>query len=617
MFQLLRFGHVACLLGIALLVCGGCADGGRWGRSRKLPPEPTPQPASERDTILADTVGAQTLLGAAEPLRLRGFGVVIGLGDNGGSDCPSTIREYLLDYLARESAPRGASGRRPRFSPQRLIDSLDTAVVAVYGLVPAGAPRGSRFDLQVAAIGTQTRSLEGGVLLPCELKRFDVSAAGKGLVGGRTLGRARGLVFTNPFKGTDDSPTTQSARQGYVLGGGKTLEDRPVRLLMEEPSYWMARKIERRLNERFGQSPPIAEAMGRGYLMLTTPPSYAERPERFIELATHLCLENTPPYVERKLIELSQQLDGTDRRLNHVSLVWEGMGRTVIPHIQPLYANADGTIRFHAARAGLRLKDVTALSVMGEIAATTGDAHSLPAARELGQCGFRQAARYLIPLLDSDDLELRVAAYEGLLRHKHPAVQTQRFASVLDATQVNLMLDVVESNGKPLLYVRRTLEPRIAVFGHRTPMSLPLFYNHPDDRVTLNASEQQGDVAVLCRSRSGRFMSEPLMVPARVVDLVRALADLPVADRDEQIHGIGLGYAQVVEVLDALCEAGTIPARLVMERASISDLLGPAELPERPESDEVPLLLEEQTEADAADGDDGTAASDSNRQRRE
>ena len=101
---------------------------------------------------------------------------MIGLGANGGSDCPSTIREYLLEHLTREFASPDPGERRPDFTPQQMIDSLDTAVVAVHGLVPAGAPRGTRFDLQVQAVGTQTRSLESGVLVLCELKRFDVAS---------------------------------------------------------------------------------------------------------------------------------------------------------------------------------------------------------------------------------------------------------------------------------------------------------------------------------------------------------------------------------------------------------------------------------------------------------
>lgn len=336
--------------------------------------------------------------------------------------------------------------------------------------------------------------------------------------------------------------------------------------------------------------------MSKGYLTLTTPARYADDPSRFIELVAHLYLENTPQLIERKLGELSRQLDGPASTLHHISLVWEGMGRTVIPYVQPLYTHASPTVRFYAARAGLRLKDVNALTPTEQIAESPEHACRLLAVRELGECDYPQAGRRLARLLDSDDHELRVAAYEGLLNHKHPAVETHRFGSALDPTQFNLTLDVVESNARPLVYVRRTLEPRIAVFGPRMPLSLPLFYNHPDDWVTLNALEEHGDIAVLCRTRSGRLMTEPLMVPARVVELIRALADLPVKDDAGRIRGIGLDYARVVEVLDALCTSGAIPARLAVQTATGTDLLELAELPERPEGDELPLVTDERRE---------------------
>jgi hypothetical protein len=336
--------------------------------------------------------------------------------------------------------------------------------------------------------------------------------------------------------------------------------------------------------------------MSRGYLTLTTPPRYAEQPAHFVELATHLYLDNTPAGVERKLIELSKELDGPDRTLDHVSLVWEGMGRTVIPHIQPLYTHADPSVRFYAARAGLRLKDVNALEVMARIAESPEHACRLLAVRELGECDYPQAGQRLAGLLDSSDQEVRIAAYEGLLHHRHPAVETHHFRSALDPTQFSLTLDIVESNGRPLVYVRRTLEPRIAVFGRRTPISLPLFYNHPDDWVTLNALEERGDIAVLCRTASGRLIPEPVMVPARVVELIRALADAPLEDDHGGVRGIGLGYTRVVEVLDALCTSGAIPARLALQTTTVADLLGPTELPERPEADELPPPVDERPE---------------------
>jgi hypothetical protein len=616
MFRRRRSTEVVYTIGLLALLLSGCGDNG-WGRRKALPPEPEPRPLPVPHAVLGDTIGAHTLVGAGELQHLRGFGLVIGLGDSGGSDCPSTIREYLLDQLTRAFASPDPGERKPDFSPQEMIDSLDTAVVAVHGLVPAGARQGTPFDLQVQAIDTQTRSLEGGVLVLCELRHFDVASSGKGLVSGRALARGHGLVYTSAFAGADPSAAQQAVRRGYVLGGGKTLLDRTVRLLLQEPSYWMARKIERRINERFGQDPPVAHAMSRGYLTLTTPPRYADDPARFIELVTHLYLENAPGLVERKLSELSRQLDGPEGTLNHISLVWEGLGRTAIPHLQPLYTHADPAVRFYAARAGLRLQDVNALTPMGQIAESPEHPCRLLAVSELGECDYRQASRQLVRLLDSDDDEVRVKAYEGLLKHKHPAVKTQRFSSMLDPTQVSLALDVVESNGRPLVYVQRMLEPRIAVFGAQMPLSLPLFYNHPDDWVTLNALDEQSDIAILCRTRSGRLMSEPLMVPARVVELIRALADLPVKDDAGHVQGIGLDYARVVEVLDALCTSGAIPARLAVQTTGGVDLLGPAELPERPEGDEPSLLTDQPQAAGAGAARTATGTDDPDWQRPE
>lgn len=573
--------------GLLIAALAGCADG-NWGSKRDIPPEPPPKPRPAADNVLADTVGAYTLVGMGQPERLRGFGIVIGLGENGGSDCPTTIREYLLDYLAREMAPRDSAPFRPKYSAREMLDSLDTAVVAIHGLVPVGAPQGTRFDLQVEAVGTQTRSLAGGVLIPCELKRFDVAAEGKGLVSGRTLARARGLVFTSAEKPDAGPQDPHAQRRGYVLGGGKTLTDRNVRLMLQEPSYWTARKIERRINERFGQNPPVANAMSQGYLTLTTPPEFQDNPQRFLDLVTHLYLEITPARIEQKLQLLSRELDGSDETLNHVALVWEGLGRTVIPHIQALYEHASPAVRYYAARTGVRLKDVNALAPLARIAADPAHHCRLLATSDLGATDMPLAARRLAELLDDADNAVRIAAYEGLLNHPHPSVESRRFLSALDPTQINLTLDIVDSKAPPLIYVRRSLDPRIAVFGRDTSITLPLFYSHPRDLVTLNALEHQTEITLLWRSQSGAPGSEPLLLPPRVVELLDALGRPPnMSRRDKSPGGIGLNYARIVDLLQTLCEHGSIPAGLVLEEAPLADLLAPPERRERLETDHI------------------------------
>lgn len=573
--EIVRLVQVASLS----LLCGACGDL-NWDRSTKQP-ESKPARAEKPDPILDDTVGRRTLLSGAQPVILRGFGVVVGLGDNGGGECPTAVRDYLVDFFSREYAPQGAGGNKPKLSPARLLESSDSAVVTVTGIIPPGAPKGSTFDLQIEAVGARVKTLEGGVLLACELKQFDRAAGGAGLLAGKALARGRGGVFTNPF-GAQDSDT----RRGFVLGGGKTTEDRRTQVLMIEPSYANARRIQNRINERFGQRPPAASALTAAGLDLQTPREYARDPARFTALVTHLYIENAPAFVEKRLLELSDHLTDAGPSLEHAAWIWEAVGRAALPSVEKLYGHADVARRFHAARAGARLGDLRAVHVLTEIALAKDSQFALLAVRELGICTLANSAARLTPLLDSADQELRIAAYEALLAQNNPAISSRSFPCAMDMSLLSFSLDVVKSRGEPLIYIRRTREPRIAVFGEPSVVR-PLFYAHPEELVMLNATRPSDKIAVFCRTRSRKLMSEKILVGPRVVELILAMAEPPLRDEVGRVAGIGAHYSVVAQALGALCKDGTIAARLVVEQASTIDLLGPSEPVERPEVEET------------------------------
>lgn len=574
------------LVPAALLALGplaGCGDFSWFGR--RLPPEPKPGKSKPIDPVLADTIGTRTLLGNADPLLLRGFGVVVGLGEDGSSDCPSTIRKYLIEYLQKQfSLETHERQRQIDLTPARLIDSHDTAVVVVYGRVPPGSPRGTRFDVVVEALGNQTRSLEGGVLIPTEMRVFDVSAAGTGIVAGRTLAMARGPVFTNPFV-PQDAATHRNLRRGTVLGGGRTVIERDFRVLLEEPSYSMARRIERSLNERFGQNPPTALAMSMGYLEVRTPAEYAQAPERFLALLPRLYTENSPAFYERKLRELSRLINPDPRRLAQLSLIWEGIGPAALPTLRPLYEHPDPLIRFHAAQAGLRLHDASALAAMRAIASDRSHPYRLLAIGELAVAGLRGATPTLVALLDDPDAQIRIAAYEALREYGHPAIRSQRYVSIVDPSQTSLIFEQVRSAARPLIYIRRTTEPRIAVFGPVLPVVPPVFYAHHKDWVILSGQAGDDHLTIISRNRPGLHIPAPLEVEPRVDRLVHALAALPALDDAGKPEGIALPYSTIVEVLDALCRQKAIPAELVVEQPIVIEL--PRRRPERPEADET------------------------------
>ncbi len=588
----------------ALLALGpltGCGDFSWFGR--KLPPEPRPGPRRPIDPVLADTIGTRTLLGNADPLLLRGFGVVVGLGEDGSSDCPTTIRKYLIEYLQKQfSIEKARFKQQIDLTPAKLIDSRDSAVVVVYGQVPPGAPRGTRFDVVVEALGTQTRSLEGGVLIPTEMRLFDISAAGTGIVAGRTLAIARGPVMVNPFV-PDDAGARRDLRRGRVLGGGHTLSSRTVRMLLEEPSYSTARRIQRSLNERFGQNPPTSLAMSMGYLEVRTPASHADQPEHFLALLPRLYLDNSPAFYERKLRELSRLVTPDPRRLAQLSLIWEGIGPAALPALRPLYEHPDPLIRFHAAQAGLRLHDAAALEAMRAIASDRTHGYRLIAIGELAASGLRGAVPTLVALLEDPDAQVRIAAYEALRRFGHPSIRSIRYVSLVDPTQTSLILEQVRSHARPLIYIRRTLEPRIALFGTQVPVVPPVFYAHHKDWVILSGHVGASTLTIISRNRGKLRVPGPIQVEPRVDRLVHALAALPVLDDHGTPEGIALPYSTIVEVLDALCRQKAIPAELVVEQPIVIEL--PRRRPERPEAEE-PAPAPAGTSQPASPSQDGT-----------
>ncbi len=546
------------------------------------PSEPQPVAPIMKHPVLGGTIGAQSYLGSSEMQRLRGFGLVVGLGENGSSDCPTAVRDYLVEYITKQLGPR-IPGARRELSPSALIDSLDSAAVEVTGYVHAAAPHGSRFDLFVEALpGTSTKSLEGGLLIPCELRQFDASASGTGLMAGTVLGEAEGGVFVDMPAG-DAEPGSE--RRGVVLGGGRSKVDGSARLLLISPSYTAARRLERRILERFGQRPPVAEAMSKGYIELKTPSAYADRPARFIELVTHLYVDGSPGFLDQRMRDLAALLVSDATQRDHISLVWEAAGRTSIPRFQPLYTHADAGVRYYAARAGLRLGDSTAVPILAELAASPSSEFRLSATRELGDSDLPQAAGRLVTLLDAEDQDVRIAAYEGLLLHRHPSVRSRVFPSALAQSQLNFVLDVVASHAKPMIYVRRSRMPRIAVFGEKLAMTMPLFYSHPDDSVTVNAVDASGDVSVF--SKRGGKMSDPINVPPRVAELIAALADVPTKDDDGRVRGVGSSYSRVVQILAALTRDDTIHAPLILEQAGAVDASVPLLPPDRPEAEET------------------------------
>lgn len=546
--------------------------------------EPAAAAAKEIDPLVGDTVGYHTVYSGATPLQVRGFGVVSGLGTTGSTECPSAIREYLLEFMRREYQPGAGTLTRQRFSPQKLLDSPDCAVVDVTAVIPAGAPRGTFIDLQVSSLpGSGTQSLEGGLLLPCELRLFDVNASGTGLLQGRVVARGGGPVFVNPYTHPGEEGGVRNPRRGFVLGGGRTIEDRTAQLQMVEPSYPLARRIERRLNERFGPAPLVAEAMSQAYVLIHTPKSYIERPIEFLSVLPYCSMHEEEGFRERKLRELIELVRRKPELLERVALAWEALGRVAIPTLRTL--QADGSrLAYYAARSAARLGDAQSVGVLGEFARGADLSFAVPAVQEIGNRRLAYGAEQIVTLLNSRESTMRIAAYEALAKMGHPAIRRRVFPCAMDRGQAGVILDEVQTQGAPMIYFKRTRQPRLAVFGRidvRTPVMLSL----DEDRVTVTSDAGAKSLAVFARGRATGRLSQRITCGADVASLVQVLADPPLRDEEKKVRGLGLTYAEVLRVILELEQGRSIAADIVGESVDLNELLGPLPLPERAPTD--------------------------------
>ena len=165
------------------------------------------------------TIGSLCELEGYQAIQLRGRSLVWGLNGSGSNECPPSTRKYLLQYIRRMKPQRYLSDEFKKLNAEQLIDSLDTAVVEISGMVPAGAPKNTTFDVEVyIPWASQTTSLQGGRLMPTELQVVTMNIASK------TTAMAVGPIFINPFaQSGPDGTYRPDPRRGIILGGGISL----------------------------------------------------------------------------------------------------------------------------------------------------------------------------------------------------------------------------------------------------------------------------------------------------------------------------------------------------------------------------------------------------------
>jgi hypothetical protein len=574
MLNLDRFRLFAGVVFTAVAGCTTAVDNKRYDLGISPEDAPLANSAAYRDTI-----GSLGYFEGMAAMRVRGYGLVVGLGKNGSKECPRRIYDKLVQSIYKHqhvnSSPVGAK----EISPERLIEDLDTAVVIVTGEIPPAAVRGNRFDVLVTALpGTETKSLRGGRLYTTELEMYRDLPSGISVMG-RELGKAAGPVFLNPFS-DEQSATKANLLQGVIVNGGIVTQDRRVRFVLSQPSYRWARQVEARINAQFSGTPKTADAVSPSFISLNVPDEFSGDTEHFLELVRGLYLSHDPQFEAARARELAQEIIGPSAPHARIALCFEGLGRAASPVLSDLCENSKDYVSFHAAAAGLRLGDHVACDRMTLHAADQAGKFRFRAIEELGRAkGMAAAAVALRKLLDDSDPRIQVAAYEGLVAREDRTIESHRVA------EDNFWLDLVPSASKPFVYVKRQGQRRIALFGDGIRCQPPVLYRAPDGSITINAGPEDPTLTVLRTVVTSGTTSPPMPAPFELDKLVGLLGADPALDARGAAKGFGLDYGAIARALYHLCETQAVNATFVLEQPNVTELFGAAEAEGRAESE--------------------------------
>jgi flagellar basal body P-ring protein FlgI len=466
------------------------------------------------------------------PIPVQGYGLVAGLPGTGSGQCPPQIRAYLKQYILTQ-LPKDSF-----VSADRLIDSPDTAIVKIDGMMPPGGEKGEIFDVRVTVIpGTKATSLADGRLYTANLA---LGASSK------PIATAQGPVFIDVIDGT--KPTT-----GYILGGGTVLETYNLALNLYQPDFRLANMIRNRINEQFGDGTVSSSSTSTIHVQI--PPQYTLQKDRFVTMLKQLYINETPQHEAERAKQLINDL-GDGEKAAAAEIALEAVGRTEEPLILQSLDSGDPQSRFRAARCLLYLGDEQGLGVLRQTAIDSASPYRIEAIEAIALGAKRNdAVAILKQFLADSDLKVRIGAYEQLRRLDAPSISTFRIADDFD-------VDQIFSQGTKMIYVYRSGKPRIAIFGAPLTANHNIFIESADATVILNSPAENKYVSIMRKHPKRNAVLGPLKSDFDLVDIIRTLCE-PVVNKSSAKSrrlGLGLPYADTIAILQIMCTKGALEA---------------------------------------------------------
>jgi hypothetical protein len=490
-----------------------------------------------------DTIGSLGRYIVAETTGVRGIGIVAGLAGTGSSECPPSVRQELEKYIWQQVGT---------VNPRAVIDSLDTAVVEISGVIPALSMTADTFDLTLKPLSsTQTTSLDGGYLYTAELKEQSrLTNVEQFTRFSKTLATAYGPVYSSK---TDDI----SQRKWLVLGGGRVKQDSPVKLILNSPDFVTANVVRNRINERFG--PKTAVAVSTTEISLSIPAQYIDQKQRFLRLVESLMVAENPAIQNEYALTLIQKIISKSSDIENAAIALEGIGRPALDVIAPLLEHPDPDVRFYAAKCILNIGDSRGLSVIRMVAADEQSPYRLEAIRVIGRSAKRRdALPILTNALNDPHIQVRLEAYDALDLLNSPVISRKTVAGGA------FIIDNVVCSGPQMVYVSRQGLSKIVLFGSPIYCKKNLFIQSRDQSVTINSTPDAKYISVSRKHPNRPRVLGPLLCNYELSRLIRTLGELTDVKQSAAAQpGLAVPYSGIIEILEIMSIQNAIPAQFI------------------------------------------------------
>ncbi len=512
---------------VSLLVLLGC--GAPEKKKKQIEPY-EPQSEITQDSTISSFAEAFSY----SKVAVEGYGLVAGLNGTGSAECPPQIRTYLKKYILKNVSTND-------LNIDELINSSDTSVVQIYGVIPEASSKNQYFDLLVSPLpGSQTTSLKGGWLYESDLK-----IAGAFGVTLKVLASAQGPVYIDTL---GDDPNSDE-KTGYILAGGTVIEGYKAVLALKKPDFKIASLIRNRVNERFGNN--VAKAISEGIIEIKIPQKYNNQKKRFLQILSATYLTQTEETTRQRAATFVQKL-AVEPDKDQTEIAIESIGNQCLEKLTALLELSDPEIRLRAARCILNLGSDKGINTLRQIALDKNSPYRIQAIETIVTSASRDDASALgRSLLKDEDFNIVKNAYEQLRKLNDIAI-TQKLVGR------NFYLEQIPMTKQKCIMVYRNDQPRVVIFGAPIYCKENLFIESEDGNITLNAPAGQNYVSIIRKHPTRPNVLVKLKSSFELGDIIMTLCEESVKNSPKDVTGLNVSYGEMIALLKQMVDKGAI-----------------------------------------------------------